>query len=280
MNNTSIVEQLGSVESIWHEALRTPPFSLPSAEFIRKLEAHCDGTMSEFGLDTVSTNLLRPAIQTLAFNLDAGLAERLSRPLVRNSDALVARATDQSAGALAPLVVALHVAIAQGVMDGSAPAREPLIALARYGIALSKTQTRNRNHPSVLQQFRLAAYAALLAQDLDLLLAVVDLRKQAADFPRQWTLLQDLARNGRLETGSGSSFIRCDDSTLRSAFVSLFSAHRPPKLAQVEPMLAGDAWFGGPLIGNYVYTWIWLQTFAPDPTTKSDWPTLRELMIG
>ena len=66
----------------------------------------------------------------------------------------------------------------------------------------------------------------------------------------------------------------------RAEFVAMFQAHRYPFARQASEYFAEEPWLGGTLLGSYVCVWIYLQTFAPQPTLQSDWPTLRELLIG
>lgn len=272
--------ELASVASMWQDALRRVEFELPSETFERKLAAACGGN-GALPVDAASTFALRAAIQVHVVGNDSDRAERLSGAITGHADEIVETASKSDGDvSLLPIDAWLHLEIAESLASAAVPRRLHLKALGTFVVDRISSLKRRNLHMAYQLRLHTAAYAAVLAGDLELLRRVLALRATDASVPRQWTLLHAIAKHGRIKTRAQGDFLRVDAPEVRNQFLHLFQAQRLPYLAQFEAALPGERWFGGALIGSYVYSWIWLQTFAPEPTVQTDWNTLRELMVG
>ena len=134
-------------------------------------------------------------------------------------------------------------------------------------------------HPTIERRLRLAAFGALLAQDHDLLAAVLALVPAATRRASpQWTLHVRILAVAAPRTDSRGAGFAVEDAAVRAAFAQLLAKHRLPFRA-IE---AGDE---GPvdapfILGNYLHCWAWLSLFSPCPVYRTDWATMRELMTG
>jgi len=271
--------ELASVAPLWQHAFQRVEFELPSETFERKLAAACGGN-GALPVDTASTFALRAAIQVHVADGELDRAARLAGAITGHAEAIVEAASKPDGDvSLLPIDAWLHLAIAESLANAASPRPSHLQALAAFVVDRIAPLKRKNLHMAFLLRLHTAVYAAVLAGDLGLLRRVLLLRSTDATMPRQWMLLQAIAKHGKIEAHQGN-FLRVDVPEIRTEFLRVFQAQRMPYLAQFEAALPGDRWLGGPLVGSYVYTWIWLQTFAPEPTVQSDWNTLRELMIG
>ena len=134
-------------------------------------------------------------------------------------------------------------------------------------------------HPTIERRLRLAAFGALLAQDHDLLAAVLALVPAATRRASpQWTLHVRILAVAAPRTDSRGAGFAVEDAAVRAAFAQLLAKHRLPFRA-IE---AGDE---GPvdapfILGNYLHCWAWLSLFSPCPVSRTDWATMRRLMTG
>ena len=273
---------LTSLAPAWRAALERVEYTRASPEFERKLIGACTGTQDAPSLES-STHFAFSAAQNAALAGDFAQAHRLYAALADNGERLAAQVLciDPRHGPayVTPLASVLHHALAVGARADAAPARAPLRTLVEYLLGRLPKSKRANPHQSVLLQIRTAAHAALLAQDLELLQRVVQVRSTIASFPRQWRLFHEIARVGRNETHGGDDFLRVDDAGVREEFMAVFQAHRQPWFNDAQVLL-GEQWYTASLIGGFVHAWTYLQTFAPEPTTRCEWPALRELLVG
>ena len=269
------------IDAHWREALASVEFTLPSETFEAKLIGACDGTGPTASLESSTHFAIASALQAIATGSDVEQAHRLFHAIAANAERLLKLSLDPAIDlAVLPVDTALHVAFAKTAIEASAPDRETLCLLATTVLdRFAKSKSKNP-HVAVLFRLWTAAYAAWLAQNIELLQRIVATRGSIAVFGRQWTLFQAVSKQGTVIEQEGTAFLRVQSETLREEFDALFALHRLPFLAQTEVAMPGERRFGGALIGSYIYSWLQLQTFAAVPTTQSDWPQLRRLMMG
>jgi hypothetical protein len=278
----ALPDGLTSLAASWEEALARPDYERASPEFEAKLVGICDGSRVSGSLES-STHFAFKSALIAALAGDFAQARRLWTALADNGASLRERAfaIDPRYGAsyLAPPGSVLHHALAVGALADAAPSRAPLRALVEHVLGRLPKSKRSNLHQSVLLQIRTVAHAAVLAQDLELLRSVVDRRATIASFPRQWQVFVDIARKGRMETRDGVDYLRVDDAPLRDEFMAIFQANRMPWFDQAEAQV-GERPYDGSLLGGFVHAWTWLQTFAPEPSSRCGWPRMRALLVG
>lgn len=276
-----MIEGLTSLQSIWTDALAGIELSGPGPEFVARLEDGLDGPLGQM-LETHANFSVRISLRLLLLEKELPFADRLLAAMNRNRERIVAELlrtdTDPS---LIPAEAGLWLAAATTMQMAAAPDRK-LLALTARSVAerLESLGKRKNMHAAALSRLQVAAYAALLSGDLEMLRRVLAVRKTIAIIPKQWTLLQRIARTATADDVNGVVVLRCSDTDTRAEFMAMFQAHRYPFARQASEYFAEEPWLGGTLLGSYVCAWIYLQTFAPQPTLQSDWPTLRELLIG
>ena len=276
-----MIAGLKPIQETWQEALTCNEFSPPSVAFEARLIAGCDGSRPNTGLETSTGFALVIALQQIVTNGDLALANRLVEAITRNSDRIVDSVMNEGAEiSRLPVEALISLAIAKALLKGAAPDRVMLTKLSQFVAAKFAPLKRSNPHAIVMFKLVAAAYAALVAQDLNSLRQLLSLRKTLAIFPKQWDLFHGVAKSASVVERNGVQYIRVDDPSVRDAFFSLFQAHRYPFMRQASEYLGEETWFGGPLIGSYIYSWIYLQSFAPEPVVQSDWGSLRELRIG
>jgi len=276
-----MINGLTSLRAVWDEAFARVGFEKPGATFVDTLERGLDGPLGAM-LDTHANFSLGCALRLLLLDEDPQHAVRLLAAMNRNRERMLAELlrADTDPGLL-PAQAIVWLAAASTMQDAAAPDRTLLTLVARtIAERLEASSKRKHLHVAALFRLQFAAYAALLSGDLALLRRVLAVRKTVAIIPQQWSMLQLIAKTAKEQPLAGVGVLRCEDPEVHRQFMQMFQLHRHPSNRHVAAEMGEESLLAGGQLGGYVYAWIYLQTFAPQPTLHSDWATLRELLIG
>lgn len=273
---------LRSVAELWRETYQRIEFQKPDAAFVERLIHQVAQPIAQNNMRSTLVFSVRGALQLLLMDEDREVADRLLSTISAHCERIASEVVaDEGDPILFGTESLVWLAAARTMAAAAAPDRTMLCLAAESTITrLGALAKRKHLHPEGLTRLLYAAYAALLSGDLDLLQRSVTVRKNIPHLPQQWALLQSIAAAGRQSELAGAPLIRCDDPKVHAGFMTMFQLHRQPSNQHVEAELGREGLLAGGQSGGYLYAWIFLQSFAPDASAQSNWPSLRELLIG
>jgi hypothetical protein len=277
-----MIAGLNSVRGLWRETYKRVEFQKPSAAFVERLIGKIALPITQHQLDSTLDFSLRGALQLLLMDEDREAAHGLLSAMNEHSVRIVEEVlADQRDPMLFGTEALVWLAAARTMAVAEAPDRALLRVAAESTVArFSALGKRKSIAPAGLARIQFAAYAALLAGELELFRVVLSLRSSMAHLPQQWTLLQMIAETAGQSEHEGRPVIRCSAPHAHERFLRMFQLHRHPSNQHVQAELGAEGLLAGGQLGGYVYTWMYLQCFAPAPSLRSDWSMLRELLIG
>jgi len=171
------------------------------------------------------------------------------------------------------------LAITTTASAGRVPDAERLLEGA--GPVLRAFQTSKKPlHPVEQGGLLLATLAALIARDLDTARALLAIRKTCSGVPKQFALFKQIVAAAQPVEVDGLRYLRVQDDGVHQAFFEVFNTYRRRSIvmnaeARDEHLLT--LW---PILGNYLFSWLYLLSFADPPTLATDWTRLREVMLS
>ncbi|MBK8286630.1 MAG: hypothetical protein IPK97_18195 [Ahniella sp.] len=273
---------IGSVATQWVEAWRMPMYRIPEPSFDEAVLARFDDPSTEQHLRMAagsSASILSVALMVALRGEDDARVRHIAARVAGSAEQ-VESALKSGAGGFADagLEAPMRLAFAACVATPSLPAAKALSEPARCAVR-DLAKHKGPLHPTVERRLRLAAFGALLAQDAELLAAVVALVPAATrSASAQWALHERILAIATPHSGAGSFAEAVKDTEVRTAFEQQWIRHRQPILTigpgDETPV---DVPF---VLGNYLHCWAWLSVFSETPVSRVDWTTMRGLMMG
>lgn len=187
-----------------------------------------------------------------------------------------ARGEESGVAAIERLKAFICMAIARTACMGRAPDSGLLLEGARP--VLSAYQMRKKplhfmEHSGLL----LATLAALIARDLELAKALLAIRKTCPGFPIQFAMFKQVVAAMQVVEVSGNRYLRVGDDVVHQVFFEVFNTYRSPVTTSLGVQHEEYSLISAP-IGNYLFSWLYLLSFADPPTSATNWTRLREVM--
>jgi len=177
----------------------------------------------------------------------------------------------------------VSLAVARNAIDGMAPDR----TLLRQGAAAMCEAFRGFKgslHDSHRHGLMFGVLAALLAQDLALAGDLIRLCKTCRSHPRHLLVFKKFQKNASEAEMGGVRFLRVTHTETIEEFFGLFNAYRLPLDEGRADVIGEHKRVEYPIapapLGNYLFTWLYLQMIADPPVTQTSWTTLREIMTS
>jgi hypothetical protein len=123
-----------------------------------------------------------------------------------------------------------------------------------------------------------AAISALAAQNLELARSLVNLRTTMPGSHYKW--LKAICKGAAIQSTPDGPRIRIAQPKAVAAFFDLYNAYRLPDLQTSWKLVGRTDMYMYPVIGNYLLSWVYLQSVTQEAPATVDWPLLGELMTS
>ena len=123
-----------------------------------------------------------------------------------------------------------------------------------------------------------ATIAALAAQNLELARSLVSLRTTMPGPHYKW--LKAICKGAEMQNTPDGPRLRFTQPKAVSAFFGLYNAYRLPDAQTSFKSVGRTDMYMYPVIGNYLLSWVYLQSVAQEVPATVDWPLLGELMTS
>ncbi|MGD9584785.1 MAG: hypothetical protein AB7V26_14105 [Lysobacterales bacterium] len=187
-----------------------------------------------------------------------------------------ARGEESGVAAIERLKAFVCMAIAKTACMGWVPDCDLLLEGARPVLSAYRTRKKPLHfmeHSGVL----LATLAALIARDLELAKALLAIRKTCPGFPLQFAMFKRVVAAMQAFEDDGVCYLRVVDEGVHQFFFEVFNSYRCPVTTSLGVQRDEYPLISAP-IGNYLFSWLYLLSFADPPTSASNWTRLREVM--
>jgi len=168
------------------------------------------------------------------------------------------------------------LAITTTASAGRVPDAERLLEGAGPVLRAYRT-SKKPLHPVEQGGLLLATLAALIARDLDTAKALLAVRKTCSGYPKQFAMFKKIVAAAQPVEVDGLRYLRVLDDGVHQAFFEVFNTYRRPVYTLVDEERDEYPLITAP-IGNYLFSWLYLLSFADPPTSETDWTRLREVM--
>lgn len=177
----------------------------------------------------------------------------------------------------------VDLSIAMTAHEARSPVRQ-LLAVSAIEMREAYKKYGGRLHDADRAGLMLGILAALLAHELDVASDLLSLSKTCPSHPRHLSLFKNWIRNAVETEIDGQQYLRVSDSAVIKEFFGLFNIYRLPLDKGRADIIGEFKRKEFPIItspiGNYLFTWLYIQSIAEPPVTQATWGTLRELMTG
>ncbi len=187
-----------------------------------------------------------------------------------------ARGEEYGVAAIERLKAFVCLAIATTASTDRVPDAERLLEGVRPVLRAYQT-FKKPLHPMEQGGLLLATLAALIARDLDTAKALLAVRKTCSGYPKQFAMFKKIVAAAQPVEVDGLRYLRVLDDGVHQAFFEVFNTYRRPVYTLVDEERDEYPLITAP-IGNYLFSWLYLLSFADPPTSATNWDRLREVM--